>query len=282
MAIGRTFKEALQKALRSLEIKRFGLIGDGKDAVIEDDDALRTKLTVPNAERIFYVGLAFQRGWTVDCLFELTKIDRWFLENIREIVEESVKLGSAKLKELTALGSAALAGKYEVSHSEGIQLHEFLRRAKKLGFSDRQIAIATGSPFAEVRKFLRKVSILPTYRLVDTCAAEFEAYTPYYYSTYGDENERRESGKQKVITVSYSTPPGYYLGTKDPMPKQQLQKELEELFQRTPDTDLVIKADQRLKYGEVKEVMRITKEAGFQNVGLIAQKKAVGIAGPTK
>jgi len=95
-------------------------------------------------------------------------------------------------------------------------------------------------------------------------------------------DKKPEGGKQKVITVSYATPPGYYLGTKDPMPKQQLQKELEELFQRTPDTDLVIKADQRLKYGEVKEVMRITKEAGFQNVGLIAQKKAVGIAGPTK
>src|SRR5262249_18572064 len=84
MAIGRTFKESLQKALRSLEIKRFGLIGDGKDAVV-DDDVLRTKLTVPNAERIFFLGLAFQRGWTVEEVFELTKIDRWFLENIREI-----------------------------------------------------------------------------------------------------------------------------------------------------------------------------------------------------
>src|SRR4029450_869050 len=87
MAIGRTFKESLQKALRSLEIKRFGLIGDGKDAVV-DDDTLRTKLTVPNAERIFFIALAFQREWSIEDIFDLTKIDPWFLENIRQIVDE--------------------------------------------------------------------------------------------------------------------------------------------------------------------------------------------------
>ncbi|MDQ3623553.1 MAG: carbamoyl-phosphate synthase large subunit, partial [Verrucomicrobiota bacterium] len=86
MAIGRTFKEALQKALRSLEIKRFGLIGDGADKQV-DDDTLRTRLIVPNAERIFFLGLAFQRGWSVEEVFELTKIDPWFLENLRQIVE---------------------------------------------------------------------------------------------------------------------------------------------------------------------------------------------------
>src|SRR6185369_15299065 len=94
MAIGRTFKEALQKALRSLEIKRFGLIGDGKDAVV-DDDTLRTKLTVPNAERIFFLGLAFQRGWSVEAIFEMTKIDRWFLENLRQIVQECDTLAAS-------------------------------------------------------------------------------------------------------------------------------------------------------------------------------------------
>src|SRR6187397_2540904 len=87
MAIGRTFKESLQKALRSLEIKRFGLIGDGAGTGV-DEDTLRTRLTVPNAERIFFLGLAFQRGWTVEQIFGLTKIDRWFLENIRQIVDE--------------------------------------------------------------------------------------------------------------------------------------------------------------------------------------------------
>ena len=91
-------------------------------------------------------------------------------------------------------------------------------------------------------------------------------------------DKKPEGEKQKVITVGYSTPPGYYLGGNNPMAKAELQKQLEELYARAPQTDLVIKADQRLKYGEIKEVMRITKEAGFQNVGLIAQKKSVGTA----
>lgn len=89
-------------------------------------------------------------------------------------------------------------------------------------------------------------------------------------------DKKPEGDKQKVITVSYATPPGYYLGEKTPIGKQELQKQLEELYQRSPQTDLVIKADQRLKYGEVKEVMRISKDAGFQNVGLIATKKSQG------
>ena len=89
-------------------------------------------------------------------------------------------------------------------------------------------------------------------------------------------DKKPEGEKQKVITVSYATPPGYYISGSNPVPKAELQKQLEELYQRAPQTDLVIKADQRLKYGEVKEVMRISKEAGFQNVGLIAQKKHQG------
>ncbi len=91
-------------------------------------------------------------------------------------------------------------------------------------------------------------------------------------------DKKPEGDKQKVITISYATPPGYYLSGGNPMAKAELQKSLEELYQRAPQTDLVIKADQRLKYGEVKEVMRVTKDAGFQNVGLIAQKKSVGAA----
>jgi biopolymer transport protein ExbD len=93
-------------------------------------------------------------------------------------------------------------------------------------------------------------------------------------------DKKPEGDKQKVITVSYATPPGYYLSGGSPISKVDLQKALEELYQRSPQTDLVIKADQRLKYGEVKEVMRVTKEAGFQNVGLIAQKKSVGMPAP--
>jgi len=222
MAIGRTFKEALQKALRSLEIKRFGLIGDGKDAVV-DDETLRTRLIVPGAERIFFLGLAFQRGWTVDEVFELTKIDRWFLTNIREIVEAHRKLGDGHFAYLVGRGVELERELREnncvtIPEDDGDALQEKLLRAKKLGFSDRQLARVALDWEEKISKkslghllddwWVDKIKacrellkIQPTYRLVDTCAAEFEAYTPYYYSTYGDENERRESGKKKVIIL---------------------------------------------------------------------------------
>jgi len=213
MAIGRTFKEALQKALRSLEIKRFGLCGDGVDLlpnqhVKEDDvnkrvfsdeslDKLRTKLSVPNAERIFYLGHAFEAGLTVEEIFELTKIDRWFLENIRQIVDERTSWDPA------GFGPAvcALLDEPQLAGVLGGQVTRGLRTAKKLGFSDRQIAVAARATDAQIRELRKQDKIIPTYRLVDTCAAEFEAYTPYYYSTYGDENERRDSGKKKVIIL---------------------------------------------------------------------------------
>ena len=171
MAIGRTFKEALQKALRSLEIKRFGLCGDGANRDV-DPETLRLRLAIPNAERIFYLAQAFQDGMSIDEVFELTKIDRWFLRNIAEIVT-----GTQCLKTKDSL------------------------RAKKLGFSDRQLAVANGVSTTEIRAMRQSSGVIPTYRLVDTCAAEFEAYTPYYYSTYGDENERRESGKRKIMIL---------------------------------------------------------------------------------
>ena len=173
MAIGRTFKEALQKALRSLEIKRFGLCGDGAEKRLEPE-ALRLKLSIPNAERIFHMAQAFGDGMSIDAVFELTRIDRWFLRQVEQIVHESRVLQG---------DTASL-------------LH-----AKKLGFSDRQLAIALGPSEKTIRAKRKAAGIVPTYRLVDTCAAEFEAYTPYYYSTYGDENERRDSGKRKVMIL---------------------------------------------------------------------------------
>ena len=172
MAIGRTFKESLQKALRSLEVKRFGLLGDGADKTVPPDE-LRRLLRVPNAERIFHLAQAFATGMDIEEAFELTKIDPWFLHNIQQIALEP-------LAPLTP---------------------ERLPRLKKLGFSDRQIAVASHLPEAEVRRQRKEQGLVPTYRLVDTCAAEFEAYTPYYYSTYGDENERRDSDKKKVIIL---------------------------------------------------------------------------------
>jgi len=429
MAIGRTFKEALQKALRSLEIKRFGLIGDGNENEV-DAETLRLKLAVPNAERIFYIGQAFENGMSVEEIFELTKIDRWFLRNVQQIVEENSRLRLSGKIAVPAVNQTEDRGagfqpvgttgvppvatsrlrpvdprapviqtrrrlphweqqgatffitfrladavpqkllrqwkeeletwrkfhpepwdastKYEYQkrfhdareawldqgHGECIlrrpqiaatianslrrfdgdryaldsfvvmpnhvhvlvrpheadslseilhswksfsakeinklrersgavwqdenydrmvrdfaeleryrdyikenpvaaklgdgefilELNEdaagetpasladkmstpqqmpapLLLRAKKLGFSDRQLAIAGGVPEKAIRSQRIAQNITPTYRLVDTCAAEFEAYTPYYYSTYGSENERRESGKRKIMIL---------------------------------------------------------------------------------
>jgi carbamoyl-phosphate synthase large subunit len=171
MAIGRTFKEALQKALRSLEIKRFGLLGDGADKDV-DLETLRLKLAIPNAERIFYIAQTFQKGASIDEVYELTKIDRWFLRNIAELVAEADCLKT-----------------------------KTFARAKKFGFSDRQLSVARSASESAIRSKRKTEGVAPTYRLVDTCAAEFEAYTPYYYSTYGDENERRESGKRKIMIL---------------------------------------------------------------------------------
>ncbi|MCX6899908.1 MAG: carbamoyl-phosphate synthase large subunit [Verrucomicrobia bacterium] len=187
MAIGRTFKESLQKALRSLEISRFGLGGDGKAVridgqLIQDDEILPVetitkKLVTPNADRIFFLRHAMRAGMTIDQIFDLTKIDRWFLHHMKEIVDFEAELAKAK----------TLDGR--------------LLAAKQMGFSDRQLANLTGSTEDEVRATRKKAGIVPTYRLVDTCAAEFEAYTPYYYSTYGDEDETRQNDKRKVMIL---------------------------------------------------------------------------------
>ncbi len=183
MAIGRTFKEALQKALRSLETGRFGLGADGKDVYPElpsgdwDRELIQRRLTVPNAERIFALRHAFMAGFTLEEIFDLTKIDPWFLANIRQLVDEE-----ARYRE----------------HPELINL----RRAKKLGFSDRQLShLIHYQTEAEVRQRRIDEGVIPTYRLVDTCAAEFEAYTPYYYSTYGDEDETRGGEKKKIMIL---------------------------------------------------------------------------------
>ena len=418
MAIGRTFKEALQKALRSLEIKRFGLIGDGNDKHA-DGDTLRLKLAIPNAERIFYIAQAFQHGMSVDEIFELTKIDRWFLRNVQEIVNEWHRLGSARVSPARRSGlqpdsadglsdrrfrafderaeiskthrhlphweqagatyfvtfrladsiAQTVLDQWREERAEWLKLHpqpwnwrttreymrrfdearenwldqghgccllvrkeaaqiigetirhfdgeryvldayvvmpnhvhvlakplgdysieqillswksssarainrEFdregavwmaesfdtivrdvrhlsscreyiaknpekaalsagqfllerrdalisngqaeslsaesgwkpnlqidLRRAKKFGFSDRQLAVTENTTEDLIRAKRIAEEVTPTYRLVDTCAAEFEAYTPYYYSTYGSENERRDSGKRKIMIL---------------------------------------------------------------------------------
>jgi len=183
MAIGRTFKEALQKCLRSLETGRLGLGGDGKELPAKlpdgswDHDLITRRLVTANAERIFYLRYAYLAGFPTEKIFDLTKIDRWFLEQIRQLVNEEV---------IYAHNPADIP----------------LWRAKRLGFSDRQLAHLSGISEAEIRAQRIASGIVPTYRLVDTCAAEFEAYTPYYYSTYGDENETKPGdGRKKVMIL---------------------------------------------------------------------------------
>ena len=177
MAIGRTFKESMQKALRSLETGRLGFGFDGKGAHEPTYEEIERKLHVPNAERIFWLKTAFDNDWSVEDVFEATAIDRWFLEHLKIIVDEGRNLATMPL-----------------------------RKAKKLGFSDFQIAkqrtrAGQVTTQDDIRAERLKEGIIPTYRLVDTCAAEFEAYTPYYYSTYGTENEARETDQKKIVIL---------------------------------------------------------------------------------
>jgi carbamoyl-phosphate synthase large subunit len=181
MSIGRTFKEALQKGIRSLEIQRFGFGGDGRDpapgSVSQAD--LEAKLATPNSQRLFYLKYALENGMGIESINALTNIDPWFLFQLKQIVEMEKQL--------------ALAGP-DMSR-------EMLEKAKRWGFSDRQLAHLTGLSEERVEARRKKLGIVPVYKLVDTCAAEFKAATPYYYSTYEKECEARVSDRKKVIIL---------------------------------------------------------------------------------
>jgi carbamoyl-phosphate synthase large subunit len=228
MSIGRTFKESLQKGIRSMEIRRTGLgldrndkwlakqfydgklhapanyvrpddSHDGKESAAKRypivEDVLKNKLTVPCQGRLYYIRYAFKMGWSVAQIHSLTKIDPWFLENIRQLVEfENTLCSYEKLETVPA---------------------EVLREAKQLGYSDAQLAMIWDASEMQVRKHRKSLGIEPVYKLVDTCAAEFEAYTPYYYSTYETpatvigkdgttrwiDDEVRVSDKKKVVIL---------------------------------------------------------------------------------
>ena len=175
MAIGRTFKEALQKAVRSLEQDRWGLV---MDASPPDLETLRQAIHIPNAERCFAVAEGYRRGMTTQDLHALSAIDPWFLENIREIVElESV---------ITRAGLADAS---------------VLRQAKQMGFADRRLAELCGTTESEVRRARLAAGIRAIFKMVDTCAAEFEAHTPYLYSTYEEEDEAPPTPRDKVVIL---------------------------------------------------------------------------------
>jgi carbamoyl-phosphate synthase large subunit len=174
MAIGRTFKEALQKAIRSLEQDRWGLTLDHPAS----GEELRRLLRVPNPDRIFAIGDAYRAGLGTPEIHTLTRIDPWFLENMREIVELEAEITRR------ALEDPAL-----------------LRRAKQMGFADQRIARLTGTTEAEVRARRQSHGIVATFKTVDTCAAEFPAYTPYLYSTYEEEDEAPPTDRRKVVIL---------------------------------------------------------------------------------
>ncbi len=178
MAIDRTFKASLQKGLRSLEIGVSGLV----DLKSEPSESLLNEmLRVPCAERIFYIKYALQKGMSIDKLYEITGIDRWFLDNMKQIVEfenEIKKLGSAD--NFTS---------------------ELMLQAKQYGFSDKQLGELLKTDESSIRKLRYELDVKVVFKAVDTCGAEFEAFTPYYYSTYEKENESERSARKKVMVL---------------------------------------------------------------------------------
>ena len=179
MAIGRTFNESFQKALRSLETGRAGW-GCDKAEKLPSGEQIRAQLRTPNPERIFSVRHAMQLGMSNEEIYELTAIDPWFLDKLQEILEIEKFLKRTPLQQLTKQ-----------------QMYD----VKRNGFSDRQIAYATKTKEDEVRTYRKQLEVIPVYKTVDTCAAEFEALTPYYYSTYEEETEVLPTDKPKVMIL---------------------------------------------------------------------------------
>ena len=187
MAIGRTFRESLQKALRGLEIGHFGLGGGKKDLWGTDKqpsrDEIQSKLSTPNEARIFYLRYALKSGMSIDEIFSLCEIDPWFLRNLQQLVGIE-----DQIRQIGRLEDAS---------------PDLIRLAKKNGYSDAQLAFWWDCSQMEVRLHRKELGIVATFKQVDTCAAEFEAYTPYYYSTYEQEDETpaKQPGKKRIMIL---------------------------------------------------------------------------------
>ncbi|WP_375477433.1 carbamoyl-phosphate synthase large subunit [uncultured Nostoc sp.] len=179
MAIGRTFNESFQKALRSLETGRAGW-GCDQAEKLPSGEQIRAQLRTPNPDRIFSVRHALQLGISAEEIYELTGIDPWFLDKFQQLLDVEKFLKRTPLQQLTK---------------------EQLYEVKRDGYSDRQIAYATKTTEDEVRAYRKQLGIIPVYKTVDTCAAEFEAFTPYYYSTYEEETEVLSATKPKVLIL---------------------------------------------------------------------------------
>ena len=187
MSIGRTFTESLQKGLRSLEQGRYGLGCDPAEAQLagRSDDDLLAAAAIPTPERIFHVGELLRRGRSIEEVHEQSKIDPWFLDQMQQIMEER----------------AALAALQDQPATVPSLTRRQWRRAKQFGFSDAQLGFLWGVDELVVRAAREAAEVFPTYKTVDTCAAEFEALTPYHYSTWEDENEVRPSDRPRVVIL---------------------------------------------------------------------------------
>ena len=185
MAIGRTFNESLQKAMRSLETGSFGfepkidLADDNRDSSLA---VVRQKLKQPNAQRLWYLGDAFRLGLSVEEIYQLSAIDPWFLEKIRDIIEADAQITS------------------HTGHAAGIE-GEILRRWKQMGFADARIAKLIGTGENEIRRARKEKGVEAVFNSVDTCGAEFQAFTPYLYSTYEGEDESKPTARKKIMIL---------------------------------------------------------------------------------
>jgi len=174
MAIGRTFKEALFKGLRSLEAV--------KPLRLEDvsDDELQRKLARPNSQRFSYITYALQHGWPISEIYRLSRIDPWFLDQLQQVMDIQKDIEGTKLEDISA---------------------EELRAFKEVALSDRRLAYLTERSEDEVRSYRKKLGVVPVYKRVDTCGAEFESYTPYLYSTYEEEDEAAPTDRRKIMIL---------------------------------------------------------------------------------
>jgi len=195
MSIGRNFKEALQKGMRSIEIKRYGFGADGKDKISDEmlknaDSALlkqiKDKVSTPNDERLFYIRYALKAGLSIDEIYSLSRIDRWFIDNMKQLVELEEEIKRYKNKK---------------TEDEPNIPQELLAQAKADGFSDIQLAFLLNAKEEKVRQLRKKNNSKPVYKLVDTCAGEFNAKQPYFYSTQETKDEARPSRNKKVIIL---------------------------------------------------------------------------------
>ena len=185
MSIGKTFKQSFQKALRSLETGHAGFGAGAKVTALESmsDEDLAAEIKRPNANRIYLLNVAFHRGWSVEKIFELSKINQWFLRHLEELAAYETEIANA--------------GSLEALKSD----LPFFRQVKEMGYSDRQIAYIFNISEKEVRDARYELNLKPIYGLVDTCAGEFQAYTPYYYSTYGESNSEVSHDKKKIMIL---------------------------------------------------------------------------------